>query len=263
MTTIEVQDGRVLRFDGIHNFRDYGGYATADGGRLVSGKLFRSAQHKDASAADLGRLAELGFAAVIDLRNDQERATSPCRRPEGFSARVLFAPDAAAQAAPHIEAAQTVSDPDSAVARMIAGYASMPFRPAFMQTMRHYFEALGEVEGPTLIHCMAGKDRTGMAVAVLHRAMGVDREDWLADYMMTNVTGNIDARIAAGATHVRAAFGKDLDDATVRALMTARPSYIDSCFDAMAERYGGLDGYLDACGIDGTMIARVRERLVA
>ncbi|MCK9544022.1 MAG: tyrosine-protein phosphatase [Novosphingobium sp.] len=260
-STTDLAPSRVLTFQGIHNFRDHGGYA-ARGGTLRRGCLYRSAQHANATDDDLAGLDRLGLAAVIDLRSDKERAVSPSRHPAGFAARVLFVPDSVMQAAPHVEAARGVTDPESAAARMVAGYAAMAFTPVFMQGIARYFEALAELDGPTLIHCMAGKDRTGIAVAVLHRALGVAREDWLADYLMTNVTGNIDARIAAGATHVRAAFGRELDDDTVRVLMTVRPEFIDSCFDTMDRHHGGLDGYLAACGVMETTLARVRDRLI-
>ncbi|MET0361394.1 MAG: tyrosine-protein phosphatase [Sphingobium sp.] len=253
---------RVLTFEAIHNFRDYGGYPVDGGGRLREGVLLRSAQHGGATGPDLDRVGQMRIAAIIDLRSDREREVSPCRRPADFYGRVLFIPDAVTQAAPHIEAARGVTDPETAAAHMTQGYAEMPFRPGFMAAMAQYFKALAEEEGPTLIHCMAGKDRTGIAVALFHRAMGVERADWLADYMMTNETGNIDARIAAGAVHVRAAFGKQLDDDTVRVLMTVRPAFIDNCFAAMDHRHGGVDGYLAACGVDDDMVAAVKARMM-
>jgi protein tyrosine/serine phosphatase len=253
---------RVLSFEGIHNFRDYGGYAVSGGGRLREGLLFRSAEHGRATASDLERVGALDIAVVFDLRSDREREVSPCLRHPGFSGRVLFIPDAVTQVAPHVEAAHNVSDPASAAARMTANYAGIPYRPGFMAAMARYFEALAETDGPTLIHCMAGKDRTGVAVAVFHKAMGVAEEDWLADYMMTNETGNIDARIAAGAAHVRSAFGTDLGDDSVRVLMSVREEYIRNCFAAIEERDGGIDGYLASCGIDAKTVQAVRERVI-
>lgn len=258
-----MSQSRILSFEGIHNFRDYGDYPVNGGGRVRPGLLYRSAQHKDATPADLEQVSRLKLAAVIDLRSDKERALSPCPRPDDFAAQVLFIPDAVTAAAPHIEAARGVVDPESAVAHMIHGYADMPFRPLFMQAMARYFHALAEIEGPSLIHCMAGKDRTGIAVAVAQRALGVGREDWLADYMMTNEAGNIDARIEAGARHVRAVFGETLADDSVRVLMTVRPEFIDSCFAAMDERHGGVEGYLSACGIGSDIVEKMRRRLIA
>ena len=72
---------RVIAFDGIHNFRDYGGYAVSGGGRVVAGKLYRSAQHFDATPDDLHRVGALGLGTVIDLRGGRERANAPCPRP--------------------------------------------------------------------------------------------------------------------------------------------------------------------------------------
>ena len=91
---------RVLPLAGIHNFRDYGGYAVEGGGRLRSGMLWRSAHHQDATSADLVAVDKLGIETVIDLRGDDERAAHPCRRADGFSARVLFADGNTAGLAP-------------------------------------------------------------------------------------------------------------------------------------------------------------------
>src|SRR3546814_1314481 len=79
---------RVLPLSGIHNFRDYGGYAVEGGGRLRDAILWRSAHHEGASDEDLTALDALGLETVIDLRGDDEREMHPCRRSDNFSARV-------------------------------------------------------------------------------------------------------------------------------------------------------------------------------
>src|SRR2546428_8141917 len=76
-------------FDGIHNFRDCGGYATACGRLLLRGRLYRSANHHRASDADLERLRELGLAVVVDLRQPNERAREPSRRWADFACQVV------------------------------------------------------------------------------------------------------------------------------------------------------------------------------
>jgi hypothetical protein len=78
-----IADSRVIEFDGIYNFRDYGGYR-ARAGQLVRGRLWRSGQHAGASPADLARVRDLGIATVIDLRGDSERAAFPCLRHDDF-----------------------------------------------------------------------------------------------------------------------------------------------------------------------------------
>src|SRR3546814_4426350 len=105
---------RVLPLAGIHNFRDYGGYAIEGGGWLRGGTLWRSAHHEAATDEDLGALDALGLETVIDLRGDDERELHPCRRSDNFSARVLFAGGVTAGLAPHLQAAGGTIDVETA-----------------------------------------------------------------------------------------------------------------------------------------------------
>lgn len=266
MTSQLLAEDRVLSLEGVHNFRDYGGYACADG-RLRSGMLFRSAQHLDATDSDLVRIAGIGLATVIDLRGGPERAAAPCRRPDGFAAQVFFVDDDTTGLAPHMEAARTAArsapNPEQARDAMIKGYQGMPFRPNLQPMLRRYFEVLATIPGPSLIHCMAGKDRTGIAVALFHASMGVHHDDIIADYMMTNVAGRVEERIAAGAKHVRASYGEEIGDDAVRVLMTVQPAYIDAALAAIDERCGSLDAYLrDELGVTEARRAAIAANLV-
>lgn len=239
-----ADSGRIIACAGIDNFRDYGGYA-ADGLRLRTGLLYRSAQHRNADAADLVRVAELGLVAVIDLRGEGERSASPCPRPSGFAARVLFVSGDTAGLAPHIAAARDIRDPQQARQAMTAGYADMPFRPRLIAALRLYFQALAFERAPSLVHCAAGKDRTGLAVALLHAALGVHRDDILADYMLTNRTGSSEARFAAGAAVIPGGDGRALPEEAVRVLMSVQPAYIEAAFAAIIDRHGSVGAYLD------------------
>src|SRR3546814_5739105 len=78
-----------LKTEGIHNFRDYGGYPAAGGGRVKTGLLFRSGQHCDASESDLAAIEALDIRTIIDLRGQSERESFPCRRHEDFGAHVI------------------------------------------------------------------------------------------------------------------------------------------------------------------------------
>jgi protein tyrosine/serine phosphatase len=255
---------RELPFVGIHNFRDYGGYASSHGGRVRMGRLYRSAQHRDATPADLDAVAALDLATVIDLRGGKERRVAPCPRPAGFAAQVLFEDEETAGLAPHIEAARSVTDPEDAREAMRGGYAVMPFRPVLVKIMARYFETLATVDGPTLIHCMAGKDRTGIAVALAHRLLGVHHDDIIADYMLTNRAGRPEERIAAGARVVRAAYGSEMTDDAVRVLMTVDPSYLDAAFDSIGERYGSVEIYMrDVLDVDTARRDAIIGKLVA
>ena len=257
---------RVIAFTGIHNFRDYGGYGARDG-RLKRGLLWRSGHHAEATADDLERVHVLRLATVIDLRGDSERANSPCLRHLQFEAKVLFHPGETASAqgkAVHEEAADEVRTAADAHAAMVRLYASMPFRPVLVGTYRLYFETLASDAGPSLLHCLAGKDRTGLAAALTHHLLGVHPDDAMADYLLTNHAGNIERRIEAGARHVRSGFGRDMDMAAVRTLMSVHPEFLDTAFAAIRETHGSVEAYAeDVLGVSPAMRERLAANLVA
>ncbi|MBU6267845.1 MAG: tyrosine-protein phosphatase [Sphingomonadales bacterium] len=271
-------EARLLALAGIHNFRDYGGYAVSGGGRVRRRMLWRSGQHHEASDEDLAAVAALGLDAVFDLRSAKERATHPCRRAAGFAATVHVIEAAPAielpqvaeggHAAPHVAAAKAAAarpsrerTAEETRAGMVGNYATMPFRPALAAALRHMIVTLGETDGPSLVNCMAGKDRTGIAVAVIQRALGVHRDDVVADYLLTGTLGDQEARIAAGYRTFRGATG-DLDDDVVRAIMGVEPAYIEAALDAIGAD-GGEAGYFGrVLGVDDAMLGRLRERLV-
>lgn len=237
---------RVLPLAGIHNFRDYGGYAVEGGGRLRSGMLWRSAHHQDATADDLATVDALGIETIVDLRGDDERAAHPCKRSATFSARVLFADGNTAGLAPHLQAAGGTIDNDTARSRMVDVYASMPYRPVLVDTLRLYLAALTEYEAPSLVHCVAGKDRTGFAVAVVHRLLGVHEDDLMHDYLLTNTAGKIEERIAQGAEHIRARHGSEIHDDAIRTLMSVNPIFLDAALGTIRRDHGDVATYAEA-----------------
>ena len=261
---IEPSD-RVIVLSGIQNFRDYGGYA-ARGGRLKRGVLWRSGHHAEATAQDLEAVHALRLATVIDLRGDSERAGSPCLRHSRFEARVLFHPGETASAhgkAVHEEAADEVRTVADAHAAMVRLYASMPWRPVLVGTYRLYFQALAEDGAPSLLHCLAGKDRTGLAAALAHELLGVNRDDAMADYLLTNRAGNIERRIEAGARHVRSGFGRDMDIDAVRTLMSVDPAFLETALNAISEKHGSIEAYArDVLGITKQTVERMECNLV-
>lgn len=257
-----MTENRVLPLEGVHNFRDYGGYETADGGRVKSGVLWRSGEHGGASDADLARIAQLGLTTVIDLRGNSERANNPCRRADGFAAEIVYHDGETAGLALHVEAAEGVLTQADARRAMQRLYEGLPYRENLLPVLRRYFAVLATRDGPSVLHCLAGKDRTGFAVAMLHHVLGVSRDDIMADYLLTNVAGNIDRRIAAGAEAIRARRG-NIDDPTIRTLMGVEPGYLEASFAAIEQRYPSIDAYLgDVLEVDEALRERLRARFV-
>ena len=255
---------RVLELEGVHNFRDFGGYPVAGGGRLKRELLWRSGQHHGASDADLMKIAKLGLANIFDLRSSKEREIHPCRRPPGSAAIVHIGGDPAGIAAPHLAAAATTRQRDAASTReaMQRNYGAIAFRPELIAMIRRYLGVLAQGRGPSLVNCMAGKDRTGIAVAMVQLAAGVHGDDVIADYVLTNTAGDVEARIAAGAETLKA-MARQLEGEALRVIMGVDAKYLESAFAAIGERHGSVNGYLgEVLGVDDALRGRLREVLV-
>ena len=257
-----MQTDRVLPLGGVHNFRDYGGYGVAGGGRVKTGLLWRSGQHVDATDGDLAAIDALDIRHIIDMRGASERRSYPCRRSEDFSAQTTFFDGETAALAPHVEAGGAGLDEDAVHRRMTRLYSNLPSREPVLWVMRRYFDILARGEGASLVHCLAGKDHTGMAVALLHHALGVHPDDAMHDYLLTNTAGNIDARVEAGARAVREKYG-DMDDGAVRVLMGVDERYLLAMRKAVEEEHGSLDVFLrDVLEVDDAKRDALKKQIV-
>ncbi len=258
---------RVVELTGVHNFRDYGGYALVGGGRLRRGLLWRSGQHHEADDVDLATIDSLGLAHVFDLRTDRERENYPCRRPPNFAGTVHFAPDDAAILAPHVAAASgRKRDAETTRENMRRSYLGIPFRPKLVEAITNYFQVLASSSdagtvGASMINCLAGKDRTGFAVAMLHTALGVHHDDIVADYLLTNTAGDPLARIAAGGRAIAHIVG-DIDEDALRVIMSVEAEWLDIAFARIREEHGSVEAYQAATfGVDDALRKRLRANL--
>ncbi len=259
---MQDQFERVIPLTAIHNFRDYGGYAVGGGGRMAKGKLFRSAQHFGATDADLQRLSLLQLGTVVDLRGEKERAWAPSPRPANFCAAVIETELETASRAPHVEASESGNSARAAHERMIKVYQDIAFRDELNGLLRRYFAALASSDQPALIHCLAGKDRTGLAVALLHDLLGVHADDIMADYMLTNTAGDAEARIAAGARSLSKQ-GGGVDEGALRVIMSVHPTYLDTAFATIRARHGSVIGYMrDVLQVDDARRNAITARLL-
>jgi protein-tyrosine phosphatase len=262
-TAIAAMPPRVLPTTGIHNFRDYGGYPVAGGSRLARGRLFRSGEHTLATDADLRLVDDLDLKAVFDLRGAGEREKAPCRRPPGFAASVYAAGGETTVAAPHLDAAAGAFDAATARQNMRDRYATVPFRPLLVDLYRDYFRVLSELSASTLVNCTAGKDRTGILVALLHTALGVHTDDIFEDYLLTNSAGDNEARVGALRADLQRRFGAGMSDEAVRVVTSVEPDFLESAFDAIRQRHGSTEAYLTAVlNVTPEMREALADRLI-
>lgn len=257
--------GRILRFDALDNFRDYGDYAAGGGRHVAPGRLFRSAHQARASAADLERLDALGIAAIVDLRRPSERRDQPSKRPAGFRGAVIESDHDDGGEAPHITFLRSADlTPDSGRRFMTDTYRRLPFEPSHLDLFTRYFRTLGETDGPVLIHCAAGKDRTGMLAALTHHLLGVHADDMIADYLLTNTAVDLERRAPGIARQLEAMTGRPASHDAVVAFLGVEPVYLETALTEIAARHGSVDAYLEqALGVDAALRDRIGERLAA
>lgn len=255
---------RMHDFDNLHNFRDFGGYAAGDR-RLVMGRLFRSANHALASDSDLERLSGLGIGAIIDLRRPDERARQPSRRWAGFGGVVIENHDDDEGAA-HESWDGFMSQWDLTAEHfrgyILGYYARAPFMPRLVDLFGRYFETLAKTDGGIVVHCAAGKDRTGLIVALTHEMAGVHRDDIIADYLLTNGSERFKTYGAQWARMIGEQRGREPTLDTMRYIMGVQPEYLERSFAAIEERHGGVERYLrDALGVDAERREKIEARL--
>lgn len=256
--------GPFLPTQGIHNLRDYGGYAAAGGARVKTGLLWRSGQHMEASTADLETLARLDIRTIIDLRGTSERATFPCRRHPDFNARVIAYDGETTNSPPHEGGGgRAEMTPQKARERMLAVYTRMPNNPAMLDMFTRYFAALQTREGASLVHCFAGKDRTGVAASLLLHVLGVHRDDVLAEFLRTNDAPTIHILERQSLPRMEAHYGVIAPEAKAN-LMGVLPEYFATYVAEATRIAGSLDAYLaSALGVDEARKQRLRERFLA
>lgn len=247
-----------LPIQGTLNFRAVAPYP-ARGGRLKQGALYRSGEFHDIGAPGLDGMRAIEVTTAFDLRSDTEKSRRASRllTAEGF--RVVTEPhdirngDLRAV----LEDAQSTAEACATVMRSI--YAALPIQ--FAAIYARYFREVGAGEGPMVIHCAAGKDRTGVAVALLLDLIGVSRDDVFEDYMKTDAVRDQLRQRFIGENGSLAFPAKNLR--LVEPVITVDPSYLRAMFETIGENFGDTRRYAAEClGLGPQEIERLERRLV-
>ncbi|MBO4541180.1 MAG: tyrosine-protein phosphatase, partial [Bacilli bacterium] len=213
---------RHYPFPNILNFRDLGGYLTSYG-KTQSGLLFRSGDLSKATPEEIDSLADLGIRSVIDLRSAQQKKDTP---------------DKTVGDARFLNIDVTVNG-DGRIPKnkqdMLESYFEMIEEPI---SAKRVFQAIAYCEKPCLIHCVIGKDRTGIFVALLLLHNGVDFMDVNADYMLSYPY--IQALVEEAKNGISGYPEELIDPDTL---------FLKKFMDAFYERYGSLEGYFDQIGL--------------
>lgn len=218
----------------------------------------------EASEADLAMLARLNIRTIIDLRGQSERVSFPCRRPPGFDAQVIAYDGETTNSPPHEGGGGKVEmTPAKARGRMLAVYTRMPNNPAMLDMFSRYFRALETREGASLVHCFAGKDRTGVAASLLLHALGVHADDVLAEFLRTNEAPTVHILERQSLPRMEAHYG-EIEPAAKANLMGVLPEYFATYVAEASRIAGSLDAYMaSALGVDEARKERLRARFLA
>ncbi|QMU75260.1 tyrosine-protein phosphatase [Streptacidiphilus sp. PB12-B1b] len=258
---------RLLDVPGVHNLRDVGGFAAADGRRVRAGALYRSGALGELTPEGAERLAELGLNTVVDLRSEPE-----IRRWPDLSHGLPFSsvnlptlppfeatsgnPDSAVDASPD---ASLDGEPD---ADGQGGAPAAPHHP-----LEPMYAFMADVAGPpilacvrrllepgalpALLHCAVGKDRTGVTVAVILSALGVDEADITDDYVLSN----LGLGLLGEPVHYLDEHGVD------RISRPVHPDLLALFLRRTSGRYGSMQAYLRHLGLTSEELRRLRELL--
>jgi len=227
---------RHLNLAGASNFRDLGGYATRDGRTVRWRQIFRSNHLAHLTDDDAAVLRTLGVKSAFDFRGTGERAEALCGISD-ITVHSLPVEPTVVAALRAIAASGTPLSSDHAVEVMRDSYRSYVQQntPRF----RALFAHLLEDRAPLVIHCTAGKDRTGFACALILHTLGVPDEVISEDYLLTNRFYRRDPNSAS-----------ELPDHVKQVLGTVQPAFLGAAFEAIDADYGSLETYLrDGIGL--------------
>jgi len=238
------------------NLRDLGGLPSTHGGALKPRRLFRSGQ-PHAAGTEMAGSAEL--ALIVDLRYTGERERTPVLWPSGFTGQTLTHGFERQTEAPHVQAERLGGGPEGIRAFYHNMYATLPLTAPYRDLFGTALQQLSSLRDGALIHCTAGKDRTGMLVALALHALGIEREAIMADFMATKMSPGMDLLRADLNTRLHTMSEKRPSEEMIDELLSIRPEYLDAMFEALAREHGSIDGFLDDVGMTAERRAAWRE----
>ncbi|NUU23035.1 MAG: tyrosine-protein phosphatase [Streptomycetaceae bacterium] len=256
-----AEDGTAT-LEGVRNFRDIGGLPTADGRRVRAGRYFRSGHLAKPTEADRGRLTALGVRLVVDLRSPADiELDGEDYLPDG--ARWLNLP--MTDPARHSDFWHQVKTADLAFLRDRLGdgkaeqMIAADYRDQVVSRAdRHaaLLDAMLAADGlPVVVHCSAGKDRAGIAAALVQRIVGVPDDAILANYLASN---DPERRYRPATAKMRPELGE-----LFQPFLEVRAEYLRGALETMDTHWGGFEAYLsDGLGLGPDKRERLRELLV-
>ena len=241
MCSMTEHPDRVVPLQGTSNFRDLGGYTGYGGRALRWRRLYRSDHLGQQTAADQAQLRQRGVTKALDFRGVHESAAAAYSLP-GITRHALNIEPTVAQRMQDVVALGQALDENTTVGLMEELYQNVVRHHS--QRMAAFFGHVLAADQALVFHCTAGKDRTGIAAALLLSAMGVPREVVMQDFLLTNRYFRPPQTAA-----------DTLPAAVRQALWSVRPSYLQAALHCIDTEHGGMPAYLrDSLGLTQNML---------
>jgi len=249
---------RVIHLKGTTNTRDIGGYHTNDLNMLRYGQIIRSDKLSGLTSKDFQKLEDMGLKTVIDLRTNKEHDQSPTvwqgdNPPRFFHFPVGDAKNEWFTAQRKMMKRNRFTEEQS-LAHMVEGYRMIADEgtSSYQQLME---VVLDESNWPVLIHCNAGKDRSGVAVALILEALGVERETIMDEYLLTNEISRIeDKAVFLSKQSKNSSRGNRYSKGTPASawlpIVGVRAEMLEAFYASVDEEYGSIDAFLTELGVD-------------
>jgi protein-tyrosine phosphatase len=232
--------------------RDLGGLPLEDGGETRFGSVVRADSVRQLSDAGWTALVDYGVRTVVDLRWDVERAVDPPRELPIDVVHIPLLPDPGHAMWTEVEAlGAALADPVERTREVYLAFLEHA-RPRFGEAAAAVARAS---DGAVVVHCMGGKDRTGLVCALALRVAGVGEAAIADDY------GLSERNLAAGVERWVSEASTDEERDWRRRVSSGPTEAMAEVLAALDERYGGAEGYLGAAGVDDDARAALRARL--
>jgi len=254
---VSTVPSRFLPMTGSLNFRDFGGYPTADGRQVKWRQLFRCGALSMLTEADHVLFERLNIGVICDLRRVDEAAGNPSPQHPPFDVRLAIpiAPGS------NDMLRQSIQDTSQSAEDRIR-YMTEVTRDLARDHHAEYrvlFEQLLNTPAGFLLHCSAGKDRTGFGAALILAALGVEQKLIMEDYLLTNQAACLREFMQ---TKMQVFYGAHFDAASLAAVGGVRSGYLQAAFDEMIKNHDSLDGYLEEIGVDSAAKRALRTKLL-
>lgn len=253
-----ISGERVIHLKGTTNTRDIGGYQAGDMSTLRWGQIIRSDKLSKLTGKDFQKLEDIGLKTVIDLRTQKEHDESPTvwkgdnppqffHFPVGDSNNDWFTSQRKMMKKNRFTQEQSLEHMTEGY-RMILDEGTSSYRK-LMEVV------LDESNWPVLIHCNAGKDRSGVGVALILEALGVDRETIMEEYLLTNKISRIEDKAVFLSKESKNSsrgnrFSKGTSPSAWLPIVGVDAKMLETFYASVDEKYGSMDAYLTELGVD-------------